>query len=209
MTEYADEQIRRVINQAEEQEQIDNQNIYEGITVTDKYYEFQEMAFFDDTLKIQIPTNFIDMPDEVARLKYPFSARPQIIKTDDTGSLNIILNLVPKNIKDQEIPAVKEGIKELFKRLNPSYLFLEEGVETIEEKTVGFFEFKSPTFDDPLFNLMFFVELNHNVIMGVFNCPYSQHIAWRPIARQIMQSIRISPKTSETVAENPDTRRGK
>jgi len=209
MTEYADEQIRRVINQVEEQEQINNQNIYEGITVTDKYYKFQEMVFFDDTLKIQIPTNFIDMPDEVARLKYPFSARPQIIKTDDTGSLNIILNLVPKNIKDQEIPAVKEGIKELFKRLNPSYLFLEEGVETIEEKTVGFFEFKSPTFDDPLFNLMFFVELNHNVIMGVFNCPYSQHIAWRPIARQIMQSIRISPKTSETVAENPDTRRGK
>jgi len=208
MTEYADEKIRYVINQVEEQEQIDNQNIYEGITVMDKYYEFKEMGFFDDTLKIQIPTNFIDMPDEVARLKYPFSARPQIIKTDDTGSLNIILNLVPKNIKDQEIPAVKEGIKELFKRLNPSYLFLEEGVETIEEKTVGFFEFKSPTFDDPLFNLMFFVELNHNVIMGVFNCPYSRHIAWRPIARQIMQSMRC-PKTSETVDENPDSRRGK
>ena len=208
MTEYADEQIRRVINQVEEQEQINNQNIYEGITVTDKYYKFQEMVFFDDTLKIQIPTNFIDMPDEVARLKYPFSARPQIIKTDDTGSLNIILNLVPKNIKDQEIPAVKEGIKELFKRLNPSYLFLEEGVETIEEKTVGFFEFKSPTFDDPLFNLMFFIELNHNVMMGVVNCPYSQHVAWRPIARQIMQSMRCLA-TSETVAENPDSRRGK
>ncbi|SEJ89669.1 hypothetical protein SAMN05660742_12259 [Propionispira arboris] len=209
MTEYADEKIRRVINQAEEQAQIDNQNIYEGITVTDKYYEFEEMAFFDDTLKIQIPINFIDMPDEFARLKYLSSDRPQIIKTDDTGSINITMNLVPQNIEDQQILEVKEGVKSLLKQLNPSYLFLEEGVETIEEKTVGFFEFKSPTVDDSLFNLMFFVELNHNVMMGGFNSPYSQHVAWRPIARQIMQSIRISPKTVETVADNPDPRRDK
>lgn len=208
MTEYADEKIRRVINQAEEQEQIDRQNIYEGITVMNKYYEFKEMGFFDDTLEIQIPTNFIDMPDEFSRLKYPSDNRPQIIKTDDTGSINITLNLVPQNIEDQQILEVKEGIKNLLKRLNPSYLFLEEGVETIEEKNVGFFEFKSPTLDDSLFNLMFFIELNHNVMMGVFNCPYSQHRAWRPIARQIMQSMRC-PKTSETIAENPDLRRGK
>ncbi|SEJ89357.1 hypothetical protein SAMN05660742_12238 [Propionispira arboris] len=209
MTEYADEQIRYVINQVEEQEKIQSQNIYEGITVMDKYYEFKELDFFDDTLKIQIPTNFIDMPDEFARLKYPSSDRPQIIKTDDMGSINITMNLISQTIKDQEIPAVKEAMKDLLKRLNPSYLFLEEGVETIEEKPVGFFEFKSPTLGDALFNIMFFIELNHNVMMGVFNCPYSQHRAWRPIARQIMQSMRISPKTSETVAENPDTRRGK
>ena len=208
MTEYADERIRRVINQAEEQEQIDRQNIYEGITVMDKYYEFQELALFDDTLKIQVPTNFIDMPDEIAKVKYPSSDRPQIIKTDDTGSINITMNLAPHNIEDQQIPEIKEGIKNLLKRLNPSYLFLEEGVKTIEEKTVGFFEFKSPTIDDPLFNLMFFIELNHNVMIGVFNCPYSQNMAWRPIARQIMQSMRC-PATSETVAENPDSRRGK
>ena len=194
MTEYADERIRRVINQAEEQEQIDSQNIYEGITVMDKYYEFKERGLFDNTLKIQIPTNFIDMPDEIARVKYPSSDRPQIIKTDDTGSVNITTNLVPQNIEDQQIPEVKEGIKEILKRLNPSYLFLEEGVETIEEKTVGFFEFKSPTVDDPLFNVMFFIKLNHNVMIGIFNCPYSQHRAWRPIARQIMQSIRIKPQ---------------
>jgi len=160
-------------------------------------------------LKIQIPTNFIDMPDEFVRAKYPSSDRPQIIKTDDTGSINITLNIVSQNMEDQQIPEVKEGLKNLLKRFNPSYLFLEEGVETIEQKTVGFFEFKSPTFDDPLFNLMFLIELNHNVMMGVFNSLYSQHRPWRPIARQIMQSIRISPKPSETVTENPDPRRSK
>lgn len=189
--EHMDEQIRYIINQAEEQEQINSQNIYEGVTIDDKYYEFHEVGFFDDKMKLYIPTSFFDMPAELAAMKYPSSDRPQIIKTDDTGSINITLNLIPNNIEDEQIPVVKEGVKVFLSRTNPSYLFLEEGVKTIEEKTVSFFEFKSPTLDNPLFNLMFFVELEHNVIMGVFNCLYREHMAWRPIAQQIIESVRI------------------
>jgi len=189
--EYVDEQIRYVINQVEEQERFNSQNIYEGITIDERTYAFHEVRFFEDKFKIHIPMDFVDMPVELAQIKYPSSDRPQIIKTDDTGSINITLNRIPNSISDEQIPEVKEGIKMILKRLNPSYLFYDEGVETIEEKLVGFFEFKSPTIEDALFNRMFFVEFEHDVIMGVFNCPFSQHMPWRPIAKQIMQSVRV------------------
>ncbi|MDF2858047.1 MAG: hypothetical protein K0Q87_3898 [Neobacillus sp.] len=190
-TEHFDEQIRYSINQAEEQEEWEKQNIYEGVTINEEYYEFQEASFFEDKLKLYIPVNFVDMPAEIAEMKYPSSNRPQIIKTDNTGSINITLKLISNTIEDEHIPQVKDGIKNILQRLNPSYLFMDEGVEKIEEKTVGFFEFKSPTLDGAVFNRMFFIELNHNVIMGVFNCGFSDHMAWKPIARQIMQSLRI------------------
>lgn len=201
--EHMDEEIRYMINQVEEQEEWSNQNIYEGVTINDEQYEFHEVSFFEDKLTLHIPTTFVDLPAELAAIKYPSSDRPQIIKTDYTGSINVTLNLIPNNIEDEHIPEVKEGIKSILQKLNPSYLFMEEGLETIEEKTIGFFEFKSPTLDDSLFNLMFFVEINHNIVMGVFNCPYSEHMAWRLIARQMMQSVRIVSNTSEAVQEIP------
>jgi hypothetical protein len=196
-SQHMDEEIRYMINQVEEQEELSSQNIYEGVTINDEHYEFHEVSFFEDKLTLHIPTTFVDMPAELAAIKYPSSDRPQIIETDQTGSINLTLNLIQNNIEDEHISEVKEEVKNILYRLNPAYLFLEEGVETIEEKTVGFFEFKSPTFDDPLFNLMFFVELNHNIVMGVFNCPYSDHMAWKPIARQIMQSVRVNIGESE------------
>ncbi|GMA99905.1 hypothetical protein [Pelosinus sp. IPA-1] len=201
--EHMDEEIRYMINQVEEQEEWSSQNIYEGVTINDEHYEFHEVSFFEDKLTLHIPTSFVDMPAELAAMKYPSSDRPQIIQTDLTGSINITLNLIPNNIEDEHIPEVKEGIKSILQKLNPSYLFMEEGAETIEEKTIGFFEFKSPTLDDSLFNLMFFVEMNHNIVMIVFNCPYSEHMAWRLIARQIMQSVRFAPKTLESGQEIP------
>jgi hypothetical protein len=188
---YLDERIRSTINQAEEQERINSQSIYEGITVKGRYYEFQEMAFYEDKLKIYIPTAFFDMPANLARIKYPSGDRPQIIKTEDTGSINITLNQIPNNVCEEQIPEVKDGLKVILKRLNPSYLFFEDGIETIGEKPVGFFEFKSPTLDKPLFNLMFVTTLERYVVMGNFSCPYEDYREWRPIARQIMRSVQV------------------
>lgn len=195
---YLDERIRNAINQAEEQEKINSQSIYEGITVKDRYYEFAETSFFEDKLKMYIPTNFFDMPPAVARIKYPSGDRPKIIKTEDTGSINITLNLLANNVCEDQIAEVKDGLKVILKRLNPSYLFFEEGVEIIEKKPIGYFEFKSPTLDKPLFNFMFITNLERNVILGTFSCPYEDYRPWHPIARQIMQSVRvISPDVSK------------
>lgn len=191
MTEYADEQIRYVINQVEAEERYNSQNIYEGITIQEKQYEFQEMGFFDDKLKMQIPTNFVDMPLELAAIKYPASDRPQIIKTDENGSINITMNLLPHKIGDENIPKLKEGIEGVIKTLHPTYLFFEDGVETVSEKTIGFFEFKSSTRDTSLFNVMFILEFEHKILLENFSCSYGEYLPWRPIARQIMQSIRV------------------
>ncbi|MDR1702241.1 MAG: hypothetical protein LBR56_05655 [Sporomusaceae bacterium] len=55
---------------------------------------------------------------------------------------------------------------------------LEEGVEEIGEKKIGFFEFKNPSLDQTIFNLMFFTVGEKDLIHGVFNCTFEEHEPW-------------------------------
>jgi hypothetical protein len=211
-----DEIIRRGINAAEEQEFFNSQNIYEGITVRGRQYQFEARTFFAGRLSIHIPTCFFMMPAAAARVKYPSGERPQIIMTNDTGSVNITLSLAANSMTDAHIPEVRDGMKNLLKRLNPTILFLaegldalrvntansEEGRDSIGSKTVGYFEFKAPALGEPLFNLMFVTAENGSALLGSFNCPYADHKAWRPVARQIMQSLRLISEPGEDPHRN-------
>jgi hypothetical protein len=192
MDENLDTKIRRAINCMEAQKRNSNINIYDGIVIDGRHYEFQGTSFFEDKIKLHVPTAFFDMPYDQARIKYPSSDRPQIIKTDDTGKVNITLSLIPNNnIYDNQISQTKDNIKSILKRINPSYLFFDEGVECIEGKSVGYFEFKSPAIDTTLFNLMFMAAINKNLLMGTFNCIYEEHLKWKHIAYQIMTSLKM------------------
>lgn len=193
--EYMDEKIRYIINQEqEEQATLKKQNIHEGVTINDRKYEFIEKGFFEGSLTIQVPTSFVAMPAELIKLKYPSSDRPQIIETDTNGAIDLSFSLIPNKIDDDQIPEVKAGMKGIFQKLNPSFLFFEEGIEIVAGKNIGFFEFKSPTLTEPLFNIMFFVEMEGNVIMGCFNCPHEEYLLWQPIVRQMIHSVRIGKK---------------
>jgi hypothetical protein len=197
---YMDDQIRRAINQHEETENKTNQSIYEGVTIGNTYYRFEETPFFEGRLMLQVPAGFIDMPDDVAQIKYPSGSRPQIIRTDLTGSINITLSLLGGGIREEQIGEVRDGIKRVIKSVNPSHLFFEEGIAKANGKSVGFFTFKSAAIDMPLYNLMFIMEIEQRILMGNFSCPYSQYKEWQPIARQIMQSVRVGSASAENTA---------
>lgn len=98
---------------------------------------------------------------------------------------------MPQEIQDETICLAKSEAKAIIKQLYPACLFWEEGLENIKGKTVGFLEYKSSVRGEAVFNLMFIFELDYKVVLGSFSCDYEEHTEWRPIARQIMQSLRI------------------
>jgi hypothetical protein len=93
-------------------------------------------------------------------------------------------------MEDELIPEAAQSMKSVLQRLNPSYSFYEEGVESVQYKNIVFFEFKSPALDEPVYNRMFFLEVAQRLCLGVFCCPDSIREDWQPIARQIMLSAR-------------------
>ena len=191
---HIDEDILKIINRTEQQEQ----NIGEGqVKIGNKNYEFEEVWFYNNRVSLLIPKDFEDMPQHQRELKYPSAQRPEIIKTDETGSINIMLNRIDSSLNEEQVKELKDGMKAIIKKVNPSNTFFTDGVEKVEDKNIGYFEFKSSALDTFVYNLMFFFELDGKTVMGTFCCRYDEYEDWREVSFQIMKTVRVTKKNEE------------
>lgn len=186
-----DEKILDYINAAEDKEL--RKDICAGqVKINQVFYEFEETEFFDGNLKMYIPNTFIDMSEEARRFKYPSENRPEIIKCNNTGSIAITLKLVNSPISDEYIEQLKDMMKAVTQRLNPANIYFDEGIIEVNEKQIGYFDYKSSAIDDFLYNFVFLLEFQGNTLMGTFSCSYSEHKQWKDdIVFQIVKTIKI------------------
>ncbi len=190
MDERVDEKILDFINAAEEKEL--RKDITNGLVkIGKRYYEFEESEFFDEALKIYIPKDFNEMSLAARKLKYPSESRPKIIKCNEKGNICITLNIINSPLDEESVGKLKDGVKVIIRKTNPSNVFYEDGVLEVDSKNIGFFEFKSYAIDDSLYNIMFFLEFEGKTLMGTFSCIYNECKEWREIAFQVIKTIRI------------------
>ena len=88
-------------------------------------------------------------------------------------------------------------MKAILKKVNPANIFFTDGIEKVDEKNIGYFEFKSPAMDGFIYNLMFFFEFKGKTVMGTFCCRYDEYKDWREVAFQVMKSLRVTKKNIE------------
>ncbi|WP_252254923.1 hypothetical protein [Clostridium sp. ZBS12] len=190
MDERVDEKILDFINAAEEKEL--RKDITNGsVKIGERYYEFDESEFFEEKVKIYIPKDFDDMSLAARKLKYPSESRPKIIKCNEKGNICITLNIINSPLDEESVGKLKDGMKVIIRKTNPSNVFYEDGVLEVDCKNIGFFEFKSYAIDDSLYNIMFFLEFEGKTLMGTFSCIYNECKEWREIAFQVIKTIRI------------------
>lgn len=190
MDKRADEKILDFLNEVEKREA--RKDICNGpIKINERYYEFEETNFFDGKLKIYIPKDFEDMPLEARKLKYPSESRPEIIKSNDDGSMCITLNIINSKLDEEHVEEVKDLMKNFIRKINPANIFYKDGLLEVNSKNVGFFEFKSYAVDDSLYNISFFLEFESKTFMGTFSCPYNECKEWRDVAFQFIKTIKI------------------
>ena len=190
MEKRVDEKILDFINEAEKREA--KKDICGGpVKIGDRYYEFEETEFFEEKLKIYIPKDFKDMPMEVRKIKYPSGSRPEIIKSNEDGSIAITLNIIDSPLDEERVEELKDGMKMIIKKTNPANVFYEDGVVEVASKNIGYFEFKSSAIDDYIYNLMFFLEFKEKTLMGTFSCLYKEYQDWRDVAFQVINTVRV------------------
>lgn len=187
--EHIDEKILKILYKEERLQQ----SIFEGqVKIGGQTYEFKERPFYDSRVLLHVPEDFKEMPRQQRELKYPSAQRPEIILTDEaTGSINIMLNRIDSPLGEEQVKELKDGMMSILKKVNPSNIFFTDGVEIINDKNIGYFEFKSSALDSFIYNLMFFFELDGKTVMGTFCCKYEDYGDWREIAFQMMKSVRV------------------
>ena len=61
----------------------------------------------------------------------------------------------------------------------------------IEKLHIAYVEFSNNAIGGKLYNLMFYLNVNGKPLMGSFNCLTKDMKYWRPVAVEMMQSIRL------------------
>ncbi len=159
-----------------------------GMYIKDELVEFKTQKLFHDKLSIMLPITFVDLPSNLAKIKYSSEQRPQIIKTSLDTTVNWGFSLLNATIYPEHIKTLHEQAKEALRRLNPSFVFYESKVEN--NIPLGWFEFKSFGIDGNVYNLMIITMSDKKMVHGIFNCNFNDVLEWRDAARQMMYSIK-------------------
>jgi hypothetical protein len=160
--------------------------------------EFRRESLLEDKVSIMIPHIFKDMDPEMAAIKYPSDRRPNPIFSNDSGSITLGFNYTWSQVEADEIATFKDILLENLQRMQSSITMLEDGVIDVNGQQVGYFEFISPALDSDLYNLMFFMELEGRALLCALNCLENDLEQWQPIAKGIMESIRIESEAGKS-----------
>lgn len=173
------------------------------VMIAGEPYTFERTKLFDDKMSMVLPCGFQDMPAAASKLKYPSENRPQIIKCNQDGSVSWAFNLLSMTCKKEELIVRIHEMKTALKRVNPAYLFFELNQFDVTDNTrVCQFDFRSYALDMDIYNIMFISNIGGRLAMGTFNCPDEMNDAWKPLAFQMVQTVRDETIMAEGSAED-------
>lgn len=163
-----------------------------GMYIKDELVQFERRKLFQDKMSIIMPISFVDLPSNLAKIKYISEQRPQIIKTSLDTTVNLGFTMPDLEIYPEQIELLCKQTKSALKQVNPAIVFYEGQVES--DLPLGWFEFKSYGIDSNVYNLMFISIVNKKLLHGIFNCNYNDALEWRDAARQMIYTIRDTSK---------------
>lgn len=164
-------------------------SIDKGMYICGDIVEFKPVYLFDGLLCIEMPADFIEMPQKFQQVKYPSQYRPQIIMTSMDLSVNMGLTMFMQK-QNEEPKKIAESIKSIIKKSYPDYRFFGSEYIREEKKVYSWFDFRSYAFDDAVYNMHIIMQLGKALLQGSFNCPYSQAEDWKKAMIQMIKSIK-------------------
>lgn len=199
--EFLDEKIIEMMGKLEngagdskesyKKESQEKRSIYSGVKILGKWIYFEQFLLADGIIRIMLPKDFEPMSQEIARKKYPSEHRPEIIMTNETGTINLMFQYMEGEVTDATVQIFRNQVFGMMKRVNPGIKEQEVGTINLSGKTVAYVEFSNPVMNGKLYNLMFYLAVNGQPLMGSFNCQTKEMKYWRTVAFEMVQSIEI------------------
>lgn len=162
-----------------------NTGIYSG----KEFLEFCETKLFQDKVGVVLPISFTQMPIEEAKKKYPSEQRPQVIMTNQDGTINFAFNLIDQKMDTDKMEAAVQDFALVMKRLYPTNICLK--IETGQGIQLPFasMEFTSIAVNANLYNMVMLVPIGDELLMLLFNGPFDKRTEWTCCLTQIREKI--------------------
>jgi hypothetical protein len=153
--------------------------------------DLQTKSLLNNKVELKIPKDFKVMSEEMMKIKYPSERRPTLVYTNTSGGINVALNLTNNKANQNMILPYKDNFVNTFKNMYPSADWKSSGIKEINGRKVGYLELTTPAVDTKVYNLMFFTDIDGQLLLCTFNCTEKSIKEWEPTAKEIMQSLKI------------------
>lgn len=161
------------------------------LSVAPDKVDFTTKSLLEDKIELKIPKDFDIMSEELIKLKYPSDRRPTLVYSNETGEINVALNLTDNKANQDLIEPYVENLVTTFKNMYPSAKWKDSGTKVINGKKVGYLKLITPAIDTKIYNVLFFTDLDGKLLLCTFNCTEKNIKKWGTAGDEIMNSLQI------------------
>lgn len=123
------------------------------------------------------------------KLKYPSERRPTLVYSNESGGINVTLNLTKNKATQELMEPYLDNFMNTFKNMYPSAEWKDSGKNVINGKKVGFLKLVTPAIDTNIYNVMVFADLNGQLLLCSFNCTEKSIKKWMKKADKLNSKI--------------------
>ena len=186
MSNYIDEKIIPIkVNNIDEH----HQSLEEGYYILGRLETFSKEKYFEGLISVYIPNSFINMPDEVKEIKYPTNFRPDIIKTNLSGDIDLSFSILT-NVEKVGVEVMTVDFMNLLRKSHKGIKFGDLNCLSKEGFIeMRYFDFTLMGVDERLYHLISMGEVNEKVLQVTFNCRENDIYKWQRAVMDIFGSI--------------------
>ena len=169
-------------------------SLEKGYYIAGKFENFTKEQYFNDAIFIYTPTSFRDMPDEIKEIKYPTGFRPEIIKTNLAGDINLSFSLLEEG-DNADIETLVSDFINILSKAHKGIKFL-DSTKLNKEGCVEMhcFDFILPGIDEKIYHMIGMGKVGRKIIQTIFNCREIGANIWKKAAKDIFQNIELIRK---------------
>jgi hypothetical protein len=152
-------------------------------------------------ISVSLPDSFRPMDEMDLTQRYPSVRQPLAAYTNPDREVDFSVNISATQWPDQNVALAHKFFKASIYNLFDDVDMIEEGIHKINGREFIFFEFESRIkgdrrvegLQDPVLRytyIQYLIEPGRTLVFS-FHCPRRLQNEWQPVARRIMQSIKI------------------
>ncbi|MBD5465866.1 MAG: hypothetical protein HDR22_08630 [Lachnospiraceae bacterium] len=206
MSEFMDEEIlkekKRI--QKEQQEILEKEikgdkqeeSIFDGsVTIMDRPVAYERVEIPELKISVLMPSDFFLVSDEVKQYIYPAGNRPSHVYGGENIFYQLSFSLTAHQVPDEGMVKFVPMAKKLMEAMGPKTKVMNSNVieHMVEEKKyhIGIVEFISTAIDMSIYNVMFYVSIDNQLLMGNLTFPLKYKNSYVKIAKETIDSLMI------------------
>ena len=168
-------------------------SIYDShVFINREYMEFSMQDIYPPMVSLMLPKSFVDMPELIAKQKYPSEYRPTVIKTSYDLAVNFAFQYFDQKMKEEDIVTATRYYYGILQKCYPGYEYLDcsEHYRDRERKHVlAWYSYSNPTITDVVYNIHAFTAVEGRLLQCIFNAPGDVFNCWKPYVFEIFDSV--------------------